>query len=203
MKYLAIIASGILSLSIVSISQAEQFVSSECQNRITEIDNNLETTATDNQVSAGLSGGRGHSARWNEPHEVRFCTFRKPSNQEKLTYSSNSITLTTGVDNYQMSACPSSSVITGFIGGWGHSGDYNRGHVIRCSALENAVTFNHFELETLVDNNGMTSCPSGFVMTGVMGGYGHSGAYNQGHRIRCSELSDNGALPLSLDPAAK
>ena len=185
-----ILSATILS-SLFSIGEyASTFDTVECSFAKTDIDSNVMTTSSQHKIIAGLSGGFGHSGKFNTPHDVAFCKFKDDINGESVDFNSNCSTITTKTDSNQMSSCPSNSVIVGFTGGYGHSFRHNTGHELKCCQLTNSLkTSNSFTLHTEFDDNAMTQCPSGFAMTGVVGGYGHSGNFNEAHVIECSEIT--------------
>lgn len=154
----------------------------------TAVDSYLETLCEYGRIITGLSGGWGHSSAFNVPHDVE-CSLIRSSSGVNVDPSGYSFLRQTLVDDKTMIGCPDGYVMTGFTGGYGHSDRYNTPHYFRCSRLLGGYsTKNHRQYVTLIDNDTMTSCPDGYAMTGVSGGFGHSNDYNEGHVVRCSEV---------------
>lgn len=154
----------------------------------TGVDNNNMTRCPYNSMIIGISGGRGHSSAFNEPHDIHCAQLIVPSIGASAKVSGVSIRETL-VDSRAMTTCPPNSVVTGLTGGFGHSSAYNTSHPFLCQQVEQGFKVgSSYTTDTLIDNDTMTNCKDGYAVTGITGGYGHSSDYNEPHTIQCSEI---------------
>lgn len=153
----------------------------------TNVDSNYMTSCDENHVMVGISGGYGHSSNHNSPHKIQCSDI---SNFGSNTYfGAHAMTLMTATDNDILwTECPLNYAMTGVSGGYGHSSNHNKPHAIMCQRLENMNTGNGYTFHTGVDNKSITTCPIGYVVKGMIGGYGHSNKYNTPHKFSCIEL---------------
>lgn len=154
----------------------------------TGIDDNNMTKCPQNFMVVGMSGGRGHSSEFNEPHNIRCAKLSIPSTRASAKVSDGSV-LETLIDSRTMTPCPPNSVVTALTGGFGHSSVHNTPHSFLCQRVEQGFKVGRsYNTNTLIDNDAMTVCKNGDAITGITGGYGHSSKFNEGHTIQCSEI---------------
>lgn len=176
----------LLSVGVFQTAATAQNISAtDCRNVSTAVDLD-QLTEGDGEVIVGLAGGRGHSSTWNEPHTVRFCTLTDDGND--IEVSSECSTFQTRVDADIMTSCQANAVVVSFAGGRGHSSTWNESHRFKCCSLRGYKTERSETKDTKVDDNTMTECPSGFAVTGIEGGKGHSSTFNEPHAIECSRV---------------
>lgn len=83
------------------------------------------------QMMAGLTGGWGHSSKYNVPHQFSCDGLIRSS--DWFVYAGKQTILTPPVDSDRMVVCPKGGGIIGISGGWGHSSKHNVPHKIACS----------------------------------------------------------------------
>jgi hypothetical protein len=154
----------------------------------TLVESNGMTFCPNGFMITGLAGGFGHSSIVNEPHVIR-CDRLINASGLGVTLTENYDSRQTLVDDNDMTQCPSNYVMVGLSGGFGHSSMYNTPHKFSCRALtSNFQIANPFRMSTKVDSNEITVCPTGFVVIGLSGGYGHSSEKNEPHDLLCGEI---------------
>jgi hypothetical protein len=186
-KVLAIVPVSILAIALPVFGQIYNRVNGTV-NLPTIPDSNDTTFCPNGFMITGLAGGFGHSSKYNNPHLIK-CDRLINASGVGVTFTGDYDTRQTLVDDNTMTHCPSNYVMVGLSGGWGHSSSYNAPHKFSCRALSNNFQIaNNFRMQTKVESDEITVCPTGFVVIGLSGGYGHSSEYNVPHDLLCGEI---------------
>lgn len=186
-KVLALIPFSILAISLPVFGQSYNKVNGTV-NLPTLADSNDTTFCPNGFMITGLAGGFGHSSNYNNPHLIK-CDQLINASGFGVTLTENYDARQTLVDDNSMTQCPSNYVMVGLSGGWGHSSSYNKPHKFSCRALSNNFQIaNPFRMQTKAESDAITVCPTGFVVIGLSGGYGHSSEYNVPHDLLCGEI---------------
>lgn len=175
-----------VAMSLIhTVANAQNISAIDCRTVPTAVDLD-RLTEGDGEVIVGLTGGYGHSSARNEPHLIQLC--KLTDGETNIEVSSSCSTFQTEVDADIMTSCQDNAVVVGFAGGRGHSSTWNEPHRFKCCTLRGYETERSETRDTGVDDNTMISCPSGFVVTGIEGGRGHSSSFNEPHAIQCSRV---------------